>query len=55
LKRSEDYMVDNGSDLKFIVSAFNYSRDESDQKVVAVVSWSKHHEDLLADVSRGGC
>jgi hypothetical protein len=32
---------------------FNYSED--DQRRVAVISWSKVHEDYYNDQSRGGC
>lgn len=38
---------------KFTCSAYNSS--ENDQKVVAIVSWSKIHEDTLNDIARGGC
>ena len=38
---------------RFQVSTFNYTVD--DQKAVAILSWSKLHEDTLADLARGGC
>ena len=55
LARSEDYIIEGGPDFGHAVSAFNYSRDGEDQKVVSVISWSKHHEDVFQDAQRGGC
>ncbi len=55
LKKSEDYMIEGGQDFCHKVSAYNYTFDREDNKEVAVVSWNKHHADVLADLSRGGC
>ena len=39
------------------LSTFNLTKDGDicDQQGLAVVSWSKTHEDMLADSDRGGC
>ena len=38
---------------RFICSTYNVS--EMDRKTIAVLMWSKVHEDTLNDVGRGGC
>lgn len=37
------------------LSTFNWSTDGGDRQAAMVVGWSKTHEDMLADVDRGGC
>ena len=37
------------------LTAFNWSTTNQDRLAVAIVSWSKTHEDMLVDSDRGGC
>ena len=53
LQQSNDYIDKGADDFKHQLSAYNFTED--DEKHVVVVSWSKHHEDLIADLARGGC
>jgi hypothetical protein len=39
--------MEGGSDFGHAVAAYNYSGDGEDQKMAAVISWSKHHEDAF--------
>ena len=41
------------NETRYSASTFNFT--EEDQRGVALLQWSKVHEETLADLSRGGC
>ncbi len=54
-QKTEEYLIAGGSEFKHLLSTFNYSHDNEDTKAIAVITWNRTHEDLFADLSRGGC